>query len=143
MSAGDADERAPVAFVLDHPKFLTFLEPVLAQLGDPPPLVISLVPGVDARPTQVPLRHISAYRSRSLPRPDMRQAGRGLAESWYLCSNFELLDAIIAHERPRVAAVVEGNSAFDEITNQVCRRHEILVGIQQGGRRSSTTGSAT
>jgi len=133
LPAGEAGETAPVAFVLDHPKFLTFLEPILAELGDPPPLVISLVPGVDARPTPVPLRHICAYRSRSLPRPDMRQGGRGLAESWYLCSNFELLDAIIAHERPRATVVVEGNSAFDEITNRVCRQRAIpCLCIQQG-----------
>lgn len=125
--------QAPVAFVLDHPKFLAYLEPVLAALGPASSLVISIVPGVDAPATAAGVRHIPAHAARSMPRPDMTRAGIGLAESWYLCSSFERLDAVISRERPRVVIVVEGNSAVDELTNQICRLHRIpCLCIQQG-----------
>jgi hypothetical protein len=131
--ASDTTAEAPVALVLDHSKFVSYLEPVLRELGTPAPVVISMAPGVESPSTPVPVRQIAAHGARSMPRPDMRRAGRGLAESWYMCSNFELLDAVISRERPRAVIVVEGNSPFDELANRVCRLRRIpCLCIQQG-----------
>jgi hypothetical protein len=132
-SAGTSVDQAPVAFVLDHPKFLAYLEPVLGALRPASSLVISIVPGVDTSATAAGVRYIPAHAARSMPRPDMTRAGIGLAESWYLCSSFERLDAAISRERPRAVIVVEGNSAVDELTNQICRLRRIpCLCIQQG-----------
>jgi hypothetical protein len=125
--------QAAIAFVVDHPKFLTYLEPVLTELPSPAPLLISIVPKLDQGSAAVPVRHARAYGARWLPRPEMKHAGPALAESWALCSTFERLDVLIASERPRAVVVVEGNSAFDELANQACRRRGIpCLCIQQG-----------
>jgi hypothetical protein len=121
-----------VAFMLDHPKFVSFLAPILLELSHPPPIVVSLIPGLDSALRGLRAQHIPAYDARRMPRPRLR-VGPGLAERLHLCAYFERLRAILDRERPRAVIVVEGNSPFDEITNRACQLLRIpCLCLQQG-----------
>lgn len=132
---------APIAFTLDHPKFLRFLAPVFNILDQRNTVVISAVPEVGEALVREPRPWVGAYGAASMPRPNWSAMAPCLRERPHLAARFDQQVAILNRVRPRSVVVIEGNSPVDEIARTAAERVGIpSVCIQQGWSPITHTG---
>ena len=135
--AGSTAEAAPrVCFVLDHSKFLRFIEPLTAELGEGGWSIISAADDLtallerDGQEGTVPFLPLRAGGDWS---PASRRAGWALRERPQLPAIYDMVLERLSALRPRVVVVIEGNAPLDEITNRAARSLGIpSVCLQQG-----------
>ncbi|HEX7300705.1 MAG TPA: hypothetical protein VF257_17025 [Solirubrobacteraceae bacterium] len=124
--------EGPVAFVLDHVKFLRFVEPVRRRLGPAGDVIVSIVPPLTAAATAVgeDLVDLCGAPERA---PRARAIGVGLLGARPLLGLYDgLLEALVGR-RPRCVVVVEGMSPVDELANRAARSLGIpTLCLQQG-----------
>ena len=122
----------PVAFVLDHAKFLPFIEPVRRQLGPRDDVIVSLVPELTRAATQAGVDHVPLDGAAGRP-PIARAVGIGLLGAVQLLGLFDALLDVFAARRPRCVIVVEGMSPGDELANRAAHALGIpTLCLQQG-----------
>jgi hypothetical protein len=129
--AGHSHNR-PVAFMLDHLKFLRFVEPVRRRIGPAGEVIVSIVPPLSEALAAHGQDHVDLSRATDRP-PVGRAVGVGLLGAPSLLSLYDgLLDAF-ASKSPRCVVVVEGMSASDELANRAARALAIAtLCVQQG-----------
>jgi hypothetical protein len=115
---GGGATRFDACFLIDHPKFVRFIDPILDRLGRDRVLLAALnelaEDGIDG--------HGVAHAL--LPRGD-HPAAQPLSDvlaGWgRIPITFDEVVALLAEQRPACAVVIEGNSPYDEVTSQACR----------------------
>ena len=122
----------PVAFVLDHAKFLPFVEPVRRRLGPRHDVIVSLVPELTRAATQADVDHVSLDGVAGRP-PAARAVGIGLLGAVSLLGLFDALLDVLVARRPRCVIMVEGMSPGDEVANRAAHALGIpTLCLQQG-----------
>jgi hypothetical protein len=126
----DRHPEVTACFLLDHPKFVSFVDPIVERLGRENVLEVALT-----EPTRAAVggRGVATASLREREQPSSKAIGDALWEfPWLLTSYDEILE-LLRERRPACAVVVEGNAPLDEVTNQACRALGIpCLAIQQG-----------
>ena len=113
----------PIAYLLDHPKFVRFVAPLIARDDQNRMVVLSAVDELEADGR---VDYGSAERPLVMPGPGLRERDR-------LAIAFDVLTNTLTEIRPSCLVVIEGNSAFDEVANRAARALEVpTVCLQQG-----------
>ena len=122
-----------IALVLDHQKFLVFLEPVIAALGEERTAIVSASQRLDESLATRGLPRHSIADPRGAPPPAGRDLGRLLRERPYVAATFDQLARALAELAPACVVVAEGNSPYDELANRAAQRLGIpCVCVQHG-----------
>jgi hypothetical protein len=122
----------PVAFVLDHAKYLPFLEPVRRRLAAEDALVVSLVPELTRAAEGAGTEHVALDTAAGRP-PRGGAVGVGLLGALSLLGLYDALLDVLDARRPRCVTVVEGMSPGDELANRAARQLGIpTLCLQQG-----------
>jgi hypothetical protein len=122
----------PLAFVLDHAKYLPFLDPVRQRLGAGDELVVSLVPELTRAAERAGADHVALDTAAGRPARG-RAVGVGLLGALPLLGLFDALLDVLEARRPRCVTVVEGMSPGDELANRAARQLGIpTLCLQQG-----------
>jgi glycosyltransferase involved in cell wall biosynthesis len=118
-----APPESPVCFLIDHAKFLRFIEPVSRALDAD---VVLLSSAGDLGGVTLDYRDVAA-------RLEARAIGAALREYAHLAGAYDLLRRTLAKIRPACLVVIEGNSPHDELANRACKDLGIpCVCLQQG-----------
>ena len=115
---------------LIDPKFLRYLEPILQKVNQGVMILVDSPPrfGTIALP-KVTLRSIESATVRV---PSHHQDFLSRNYKWML-ESVDALTRVLTHSQPDRMLLVEGNSAQDEIVNQVCHQLKIAtICLQQG-----------
>ncbi len=119
---------AELVVYVNHPKLVTYLQPVLAELDRPTAFLVT--PGSTLRPffAEQGLPFVVSKRVRR--RRPTHPAG---AELGHLFRDFEAISHTLTELGPRCILLAEGNQVDDELINRAARRLGIpVVCIQQG-----------
>lgn len=113
---------------VNHPKLVTYLQPVLAELDRPTAFLVT--PGSTLGPffaeQGLPCVVSKRIRRRRTTHPAGAELGR-------LFRDFEAISRTLRELRPRCILLAEGNQVDDELINRAARRLGIpVVCIQQG-----------
>jgi hypothetical protein len=109
---------APVCFVLDHAKYLRFITPAVAALGDRATRIIAAfeTDADDVVPFAVPTSDTPLT---------VRAVGIGLWQAQHLAASLDQLVAAIGDIAPGCVVVAEGGGPLDEVARQAAR----VVGV--------------
>jgi hypothetical protein len=111
--------HAPVCFVLDHAKYLRFIAPAVAALGDRATRVIAAF--------ETDAEHVVPFMVPTSDTPlAVRAVGSGLWQAQYLAAALDKMVAAIARIAPSCVVVAEGGGPLDEVARQAAR----VIGVR-------------